>query len=375
MSKTLNTKIATALFLTLCAASASAQPTLYGKLDVSVDYLPQANATHHDQDKVRVNSNNSLLGLQGEEKINDRFSAVYQSEWLAVLDTHRNGSESFTPRNQFIGIKDSKLGSIKLGKQDSPLKQLGVIVDSYNNAVENNADIQGIMGGDNRVDNSITYESPNLSLAKGELEFALMLPRAEQKFIEKSKGGAKAAGHGIGESFSSSVLYNDKKLSLGLGYDHAIPSNFLRTAYLNTRDTHTDTSGTFAAANTLRAVGRVNLDNGLSLRGLYQNSKVEEKLGNSKNAKDIDDANSGLLGAEYHLPHAQKWTLKAQYTQTHVSMKNDVDGRDISQIIGGADYAVSKKVRAYAYAGYLNLEQGQQHDHQVLVGSGIEWKF
>lgn len=375
MSKILNPKIATALFLTLCAASASAQSTLYGKLDVSVDYLPRANATHHDQDKVRVNSNNSLLGLQGEEKINARLSAVYQSEWLAVLDTHRNGSESFTPRNQFIGIKDSKLGTIKLGKQDSPLKQLGVIVDSYNNAVENNADIQGIMGGDNRVDHSISYESPNIPLAKGGLEFALMLPRAEQKFIEKSKGGVKAAGHGIGESFSSSVLYKDQKVSLGLGYDHAIPSNFLRSAYLNTSDTHTDTSGAFAAANTLRAVGRVNLDNGLSVRTLYQNSKVEDTLGNSEKAKDIKDANSWLFGAEYHLPKSEKWTLKAQYTQTHVSMKNDIDGRDIAQIIAGADYAVSKTVRAYAYAGYLNLEQGQQHDQQVLLGSGIEWKF
>lgn len=375
MSKILKNKIAIAIFAALFSAYASAKPTIYGKIDLSVDYLPQDNATQKDQDKFRVNSNNSLIGLKGEEKINDRLSAVYQSEWLIVLDTNRNGSETFTPRSQFIGIKDSKLGSIKLGKQDSPLKQLGVIVDSYNNSVENNADIQGVMGGDNRVDNSILYESPSFAVAEGKIDFALMLPRAEQKYIEKSKGGGKAAGRGIGESFSSSLLYSDKMYSVGLGYDHAIPTNFLRKAYLNTSDTETDTSSAYAAANTVRAIGRVNLDNGLSLRGLYQNAEVENKPGNSKNAQNIDDANSWLLGAEYTLPQAKKWTVKAQYTETQVSMKNGLDHRNISQIIGGADYAFSKKVRAYGYAGYLSLEQGHKEDHQLLIGSGVEWKF
>lgn len=353
---------------------AYAKPTFYGKLDLSVDYLPQSNATGQNHDKFRVNSNNSLIGIKGEEKLSNRLSAVYQSEWLITIN-NRNGPEVLTPRNQFIGLKDQKLGTIKFGKHDSPLKQLGVLVDSYNNSVENNADIQGVMGGDNRVDNSFLYESPAFKTAKGEVEFAVMLPMGSGGGIEKTKGGAKAAGHDLGDAISTSLLYSTEKLSLGLAYDHAMSTNFLRKAYLNTKDTYTDTSGAFAAANTVRAIGRYDFDNGLSLRALYQNSKVEERKGNTELSEHIDEANSWLIGAEYQLHQADKWTLKAQYTATEANMKNGYADRDISQFIVGADYAINKKLRAYGYVGYLSLEEGHQEDHQLLIGQAIEWKF
>lgn len=354
--------------------TAHAQPKFYGKIDLSLDYLPQHNATQRDEDKFRLNSNNSLIGIKGEEKFNNRLSAVYQSEWLITIHKERS-PRILTPRNQFFGIKDQKLGTLKFGKQDSPLKQLGVLVDSYNNSVENNADIQGVMGGDNRVDDSFMYESPAIPAGRGEVDVAVMLPMGSRAGVTKSEGGAKAAGHHLGDAISTSVLYTDSKLSLGLAYDHAMPTNFLRKAYLNTNDTYTDTSGAFAAADTVRAVGRVDLDNGLSLRGLYQNSKVEERKGNAGHADDIDEANSWLLGAEYNLPQAEKWTLKAQYTATEAQMKHGYADRDISQFIVGADYALNKNVRIYSYASYLLLEEGSKEDHQTLVGTSFEFKF
>ncbi|WP_227591370.1 porin [Acinetobacter shaoyimingii] len=363
----------TSLFAVLSHV-AYAKPSLYGKFDLSLDYLPQNNATQPDHDKFRLNSNNSLIGIKGEEKLNDRLSAVYQSEWLISID-HDKSPRVLTPRNQFIGLKDQTLGTVKFGKHDSPLKQLGVLVDSYNNSVENNADIQGVMGGDNRVDDSFIYESPAIHAGSGEIDLAVMLPMGSSGGVEKSDGGAKAAGHHLGDAISTSLLYTDSKLSLGLAYDHAMPTNFLRKSYLNTEDTYTDTSGAFAAANTVRAIGRVDLDHGLSLRGLYQNSKVEERLGNARHADDIDEANSWLLGAEYNLPQADKWTLKAQYSATEVSMEHGYTDRDISQFIVGADYALNKKVRIYSYAAYLLLEEGSKQDHQTLMGTSLEFKF
>ena len=369
----MKSKIVLSLISALVASTASAMPKFYGKVDLSLDYLPRDNAIKKDHDHFQFDSNNTLFGIKGEEKLNDRLSVLYQSEWTFILK--RNGNEPFTPRNQFVGIKDKKIGTLKYGKLDTPLKQLGVIVDSYNHAVENNADMQGIMGGENRIDNTVVYESPSFKLAKGQLDVALMLPIGPSDHIQKSKGGAKVAGKDIGRTFSGSMVYKDPMFTAGLAYDYGIPTNFLRKGYITATDTETSTSGAFAAANTIRAVGKINLDNGLSLRGLYQNAQVNKENGNSANSINIDQANSWLVGMEYNLPQAPKWTLKAQYTQTNTDMSNGQDDRDIWQVMGGADYAISKSLRTYGYAGYLTLEQGAKEDNQLLIGQALEWKF
>ncbi|QIO08074.1 porin [Acinetobacter lanii] len=369
----MKSKITLSLISALLASPAFAMPQPYGKIDLSVDYMPRDNHLNKDDHHVQFNSNNTLFGIKGEEKLNQRFSVMYQSEWTFILK--RNGNETFTPRNQLIGIQDKQLGTLKYGKNDTPLKQLGVIVDSYNHAVENNADMQGIMGGENRIDNTLTYESPAFKVADAKINATLMLPIGPSDHIEKSKGGAKVAGKDIGRTFSGSIIYKAPVVTAGLAYDYAIPTNFLRKGYITAIDTETSTSGAFAAANTIRAIAKVDLDNGLSLRGLYQNAEVNQEKGNSANAVNIDQANSWLVGVEYQLPQAKKWTLKAQYTQTNTNMKNGQEDRDIWQVMGGADYAFSKNLRAYGYAGYLTLEQGAKEDNQLLIGQAVEWKF
>ncbi len=39
----------------------------------------------------------------------------------------------------------------------------------------------------------------------------------------------------------------------------------------------------------------------------------------------------------------------------------------------GADYAFNKQVKAYGYAGYLTLEQGDLETKQPVVGTGLEY--
>src|SRR5215813_13670456 len=97
-------KFALSMISALLATSASAMPKFYGKIDLSLDYMPRDNAIQQDHDHFQLDSNNTLFGIKGEEKLNQRLSVIYQSEWTFILK--RNGSETFTPRNQFIGIKD-----------------------------------------------------------------------------------------------------------------------------------------------------------------------------------------------------------------------------------------------------------------------------
>lgn len=378
----MKTKIATAITLALLAGTTYAAPTFYGEIDLSLDYVAADNAGQSDRSITDLNTNNSYLGIKGDEKLTDRLSALYQAEFTFYADDGDNSGDTFVPRNILIGLKDEKLGAIKAGKIDTPLKQLSAVVDTFNNAVDNTADIAGILGGENRIDNTVVYESPAFKVGEGKIEVKAQLATGEgdDKF-KSTKGGYTVAGRGLGDAWSSSVVYSDKLITAGLAYDKAIPTRFLSRGFLNT-DTPTvgAARNVWAEANTIRAIGRLNLDNGLSLRALYQTSEVENANASPTPAhvtvaSNIDDAQGWLFGAEYKLPNAKNWTVKGQYSQNTTSFKDATTDFEANQIIAGADYAFSKQVKAYGHVGYLTIEQASNDDNQFLIGTGLEFRF
>ncbi|UOH74320.1 porin [Acinetobacter schindleri] len=384
----MKTKLATAIAFSLLAGTTFAAPTFYGEIDLSVDHVQADNKNGvEDRHITDLNSNNSFLGLKGDEKLTDRLSALYQAEFTFYVD-NGGSSDTFVPRNLLIGFKDEKLGTVKLGKIDTPVKQLSSVVDTFNNYVANNADVAGIMAGENRIDNVLVYETPAFQLGEGKLEGKLQLATGEgNDTIESTKGGYTVAGRGLGDSWSSSVVYSDKMFVAGLGYDKAIPSRFLSRGFLNADNTDarrgqdvTASRNVLAEANTIRAIGRINLDNGLSLRALYQTSDIENAdasptPANALVAANIDDAQAWLIGAEYNLPNAKNWTVKGQYSYSDVTFDDATSDFEAKQILAGVDYAFSKQVKVYGTAGYLTIEQGSDEDNQFLLGTGFEYKF
>lgn len=375
----MKTKLATAIALSLLAGTTFAAPTFYGEIDVTADYLPEDNAGKN-RDVVELNSNNSFIGIKGDEKLTDRLSALYQAELTFYTDDGQggDGNDTFVPRNIFVGLKDEKLGALKVGKIDTPVKQLSAVVDTFNNYIDNKADVAGIFTGENRIDNVVVYEAPALAVGEGKLKATALLATGEASGVSKSNGGSKVAGRGLGDAWSASVVYDSKPVVLGLGYDKAIPSNFAGRGFVNASAPEVTggvAGSAFAAANTIRAIGRVNLDGGLSLRALYQTSEVEGVAGNDAAAASIDDAQGWLIGAEYNLPNAKNWTVKGQYSQNTTEFTTAKADYEAQQIIVGADYAFSKQVKAYGYAGYLTLEQGSLETKQPVVGTGFEYKF
>ena len=382
----MKTKVAAAIALTLLAGSTFAAPTFYGEIDASIDYLPEDNRSgFSDKDVVEVSSNSSFIGLKGDEKLTDRLSAVYAIEWSISAD---GDSTDLGVRNRFVGLKDAQLGTLKVGAHDTPLKQLSSSVDTFNNYVANKADVTGIMTGENRISNAVIYESPAIALPTGTIKVNALLASGEDSGIAKGNGSSKTAGRGLGDAWSASVVYDSPVVVAGIAYDKAITSNFLGRGFVNATAPEVAGGSLLAAANTIRAIGRVNLDGGLALKALYQTSEVEE----TKNAdisstdlvaqanwlaaiRNIDDAQGWLLGAEYNLPTAKAWTVKAQYSQNTTSFKNATADLEAKQILAGADYAFNKQVKAYGYAGYLTLEQGSNETKQPVVGTGLEYKF
>lgn len=383
----MKTKIAAAIALSLLAGSTFAAPTFYGEIDASVDYLPEDNKSGTpDKDVVEVSSNSSYLGVKGDEKLNDRLSAVYLAEWAFNAD----GEESdWSARNRYVGLKDAKLGTVKVGAHDTPLKQLSGVVDTFNNYVANKADITGIMTGEVRLANVVVYEAPALTLPTGAIKFNALLATGEDSGISKGNGASKAAGRGLGDTWSASLVYDSPMFVTGVAYDKAVPTTFLGRGFDNASNPEAvpvvDSTGkvttAFAAANTLRAIGRLNLlDNSLSLKALYQTSEVEDAKGNfpsiaAIDVPDIDKSQGWLVGAEYNFPSAKAWTVKLQYSANTTSFNDNTDDYDADQIMAGVDYAFSKQVKLYGYGGYLTLEQGNDETKQPVVGTGLEFKF
>ncbi|KYQ85366.1 hypothetical protein AWW72_00160 [Acinetobacter sp. NRRL B-65365] len=89
----------------------------------------------------KVNSNSSFVGIKGEEKLTEHLSAVYLAEWAFYADGDKI---DWSQRNRFIGLKDDHLGTVKVGKNNTPIKDLSSPVDSFNNYISNKADITGI---------------------------------------------------------------------------------------------------------------------------------------------------------------------------------------------------------------------------------------
>ncbi|WP_445345049.1 porin [Acinetobacter bohemicus] len=368
----MKTKIAAAIALTLLAGSTFAAPTLYGEIDASLDYLPEDNATKSDRDVWELSSNSSFIGIKGEEKLTERLNAVYAIEWAFNADGE---GADWAKRNRFVGLKDSKLGTLKVGAHDTPLKQFSSVVDTFNNYVANKADVSGIFTGENRVANAVVYESPAIALPTGAIKVNALLATGEASGIKSDNGVVKTAGRGLGDAWSASVAYESPAVIAGIAYDKAIPSNFLGRGFVNASEPQVTGGSLFAAANTIRAIGRVNVQGGLALKALYQTSEVEQAEGNAVGTEFIDDAQGWLVGAEYNLPTAKAWTVKAQYSQNSTSFKNATADLDAEQIFAGVDYAFNKQVKAYGYAGYLTLERGNAETKQPVVGTGLEFKF
>ncbi len=232
------------------------------------------------------------------------------------------------------------------------------------------------MTGENRVNNVVVYDSPEIALNGGNVEASVLLATGESRGIEDDKrGGVNVAGRGLGDAWSASLSYSHPLFLVGVGYDKAIPSDFLGHGLLNAAETETQVEEVFAAANTVRVIGRLTPIEGLALKTLYQTSKVADKKGNDLAAMNIDDSQGWLIGAEYKLPNQSKWAVKAQYSQNSTSFKNGESDFDAKQLLVGTDYSFNKQVKLYGYAGYSTFEQASAKDKQPVVGSGLEFKF
>jgi len=187
VEKTMNKKLVTLAVAAAMAAPAAAMAdaTLYGKLNVGINYVDQDNGfegwglsdnkavqgwTLDGSSTARIpfittpQGPSNRIGVKGSEDLGNGLKAIYQIELGFSLSDSANtpvsGNETITMRNTFAGLSGS-WGTFLMGRHDTPLKISTGPLDLFADTL---ADYNNTVGfQDLRADNAIAYISPSFS--------------------------------------------------------------------------------------------------------------------------------------------------------------------------------------------------------------------
>ncbi len=339
----------------LSLSSVQAAPTLYGKLNISLD---QVSNDDFSEDKVtEVNSNASRLGVKGEEKITDTLSAVYLAEWEISGD---GDDETLKQRNRFAGLKFANVGTLKAGRFDSYFKTAaGNEQDIFNDSER--LDYTDILVGEDRLSNVVGFESDPAMLAG--LGFNIMFQQGE--------GSTDDAGEdrdGFGDSISTSVTYeSDIGLALALAGNFDVQSKW---AALDGEKLYTDAIRLTASYDFSNAGAE-----GLVIGGLFQQAEPSEDgiIFDETVLEDLEEQAFGLTLA-YAIPDTAL-TVRGEYVTVETSANDEEGSMDRYGVV--VDYKLNKQSKVYGVLAQTKADEdfGFAEDKETVVGLGMEVKF
>jgi predicted porin len=345
-------------------SAAQAAPTLYGKLNVSIDQVD--NYDFLGNNVSEVSSHASRIGVKGEEKLTDNLSAVYQAEWGFATDGSGSDSE-WSARNRFVGLKWAGIGTLKAGQYDSYFKTAaGSAQDIFNDHTR--LDITNMMHGEERTKNAIGIETDKKLL--GGVQFNIMALQGENSTAPTTgTSGDNSKRNGFGDGISASVLYDNKDLglSLGLAANSAVEGKYVGfdgKKYISD-------ALRFTAAYDFSKVGI----NGLSLGGLWQTAQPTDDLSTAKNLQE----DAYTIAAAYKIG-STPWVVKAEYANANTQYDNaglSYD-HDINQYGLGVDYYFNKQARMYGIVASQERDwktKAGEDDTMTVFGLGMEYNF
>ena len=358
---------------TLAMNAAQAAPTLYGKLNVTVDNIDKNG--FKDESVTKVNSNASRIGVKGEEKLTDNLSAVYLVEWQFNTDgdnTETGNGTDLTQRIRFVGIKSDGVATLKVGRMDSYFKTAaGNNQDIFND--HNELDMTAILAGEDRLNNAIAFETDKKLLAG--LAFNIMFQQGEQSSTnDNTLKGQKGSRDGFGDGVSTSITYENKDIGLAA----AVAGNF--AVPMSYKAYGSALNGTYSDA--VRVTGSLDLGamgaSGLVLGALWQTAQpTDDTVTVTKGTPAVVTSYKGLQEDAFGVTAAYKigatpLKLKAQY----ISATTEVDGmKDRQQDLYGvgADYQINKQAKFFGIVA--QQKRDWKDDKKTNIGLGMEYNF
>ena len=149
--------VAAAMVATATVATAG-EPTIYGKIHVSIDSMDNdATLAADAEDGLYVSSNSSRLGIKGAVDLDGGLKAVYKYEMSTDYSSAGNVNGN---RNAYLGLKGG-FGQIIAGRHDMPFKTVGRKHDLFGDTIgDSRAIMRAKDSGDDfadRRDNVVMY--------------------------------------------------------------------------------------------------------------------------------------------------------------------------------------------------------------------------
>ena len=305
-------KILSMLLLVPVLYLQSEEPTVYGKLWISVESQDTASGT-----EVDMVSNASRLGIKGSMDFGEGIEAIYQAEYeIDPVDGTADESKdrTFKQRNSFVGLKGS-VGTIFLGKHDTATKKSQKKIDLFNDLA---GDIKNILQGENRMSDLVGYTTPEIN--------------GFSATFNAIKGTEGLGDDSIGDSTSTSISYDSENFYIALAFDSELKG------YDSTR---------------------------LTLQIPFNRSQLGIMF------QDSEKLSTGVEEDGYVISFSQKvgdkGTLKFQ--QAESDMKLD-SGKQFSF---GYDYKLSSKAKAFFF--FTHLSGDNTSKEKEITGIGFEYKF
>jgi predicted porin len=367
--------LATLVSAASIAAAHADGPTVYGKINASVDVTKSDLNT---KNSISVDSNASRIGIKGSEKLTDNLNAVYGIEWGVEASSNKANNNTdagnstttdLNARNRFVGLEYVGVGTIKLGRLDTNLKTLAYVnpnggVDIFDDLVNGSLDTTQTFAGENRINNVIALESAKFDLGLGWVS-------ANFQIIPTEKTVAKGAIGSTGvTATSSSVLLQNKDVGFytGLAYDSNVTEVANATAAFGPGNAGS------VLANTFRWVGSVDLGKAIGADGLTLNALAQQaKVTNLSGVKPKET--SFLVSGVYKLPASvlDGLSLKAQFqTATTKDLGAGLKDVKIDQYGFDVDYAFSAKTKVYTFVAQ---RQVKNPNNPAVAANGYDTKY
>ncbi len=360
----------------------------YDDNGIPVDVQVDPDSPTEDFSGWDVNTYSSRLGVKGSEDLGGGLKAIYQLEFeIPMLNTNSdiddNDRGRIRMRNTYVGL-EGNFGTFLIGRHDTPLKVSTGKLDLFNDTI---ADYKGILAfQDLRIDNTITYMSPNFS---GFQFMASVIPSGGETPIGTGVPGDNPDG--LADAWSIAGIYKNGPFYASAAFQSLDAKHWAGFEEVDSNGAlqydGIDNYGRAEDWDTWR-LGLGLLDwNGFTLTGVYEaNSNV---LG----APEDSDMDIWQIGAAYEFGNN---AIKAAYGQ------NDIDGcvgdysatcaaaiqaesglpasdvaflnnRDFNNWTVGFDHYFSKRTTAYLL--YTSTESDQKDSDWSAFSIGMIHSF
>lgn len=225
------------------ALAETANVSIYGKADLSFDVINTGTAANGTAgvSNNNVSSNVSKLGFKGAEGLGEGLSAIWQIEQQINMDNAGGASNNglgntLGSRNTFAGLKSDSMGTVLLGRHDTPYKLATRKLDIFGDSIADNRSLLGGVAGrsaaasfDGRQPNVIAYITPELSGFTGAVAY-VNLAEGNTTAAQAKSNALSLMGSYKANGLYAALGYEEHKLSslagtkesawkLGVGYD------------------------------------------------------------------------------------------------------------------------------------------------------------